>query len=130
MNLLGVTTDLVFQDIWGLDPDLLAMIPKPVKAVLLLFPITEQYEEHRRDQNKRIASQFVSDELVFIPQTIGNACGTIGLYHSLANNPTVISFGTGVFGTFMEQLKKTPKDQIATLLEKDNSLAQVHEARY
>ena len=31
-----------FHDVFGLDPDLLAMIPQPCIALLLLFPINEK----------------------------------------------------------------------------------------
>ena len=38
--------------------------------------------------------QVVSDQLVFVRQTIGNACGTIGLIHSICNNADRVPVGT------------------------------------
>lgn len=37
---LGLPNTWKFVDVWGLEDDLLSFIPKPVKAVILLFPIT------------------------------------------------------------------------------------------
>lgn len=36
-----------FQDVYGLDDELLAMIPQPVLAVILLYPLTEEHERQR-----------------------------------------------------------------------------------
>lgn len=42
---MGMTGSYQFHDVFGLDPELLAMIPQPVLAVLLLFPITDNVSE-------------------------------------------------------------------------------------
>jgi ubiquitin carboxyl-terminal hydrolase L3 len=82
---LGFSTDsYAFTDIWGLDPDLLAFVPQPVKAVLLLFPTTEaRHAKNKADDAK--GELVLSSEVeevknggtLWIPQTIGNACGTM-----------------------------------------------------
>lgn len=60
------TSNYAFTDIYGLDEDLLAFVPQPVKAVLLLFPITKAYEERRMRQNEELAgSQFGSELMYF-----------------------------------------------------------------
>ena len=46
---LGVPDDWEINDVFGLDPELLLMLPQPVLALLLLFPITEKYESFARE---------------------------------------------------------------------------------
>ncbi|KAJ3341500.1 Ubiquitin carboxyl-terminal hydrolase isozyme L3 [Kappamyces sp. JEL0680] len=125
---LGVRTELVFQDVWGLDEELLQMVPAPVQAVLLLFPITEAYEQYRKELNDTISQQgqVLSSRIYFVKQTIGNACGTIGVIHALANAPDVDP-GTGAFGKFMSATKElSPDDRAKYLEQSDNELAAIH----
>jgi ubiquitin carboxyl-terminal hydrolase L3 len=43
---LGVTEgEVQFCDVYGLDDDLLAMVPQPVLAVIFLYPLTSQVIE-------------------------------------------------------------------------------------
>lgn len=54
------------------------MIPQPVEAVLLLFPVSEAYEKNRlaQDKDSEISQTGSADgELIWWKQTIGNACG-------------------------------------------------------
>lgn len=55
-----------FSDIYGLDEELLAFVPQPVKAVLLLFPITKAYEERRAKQNEVLADSEFGSGLMYI----------------------------------------------------------------
>lgn len=68
------------------------MVPQPVYAVLMLFPVSEASEKHRKEQEEEVAAleekegkSQDKDGVYFIKQVIGNACGTIGLTHCVCN---------------------------------------------
>ncbi len=49
----------------------------------------------KREEEEKLKNQpqVVSPDVYFMKQTIGNACGTIGLIHAVANNQKHLDFG-------------------------------------
>jgi len=86
---LGLDTSAVrFVDVLGTDAELLAMVPRPALAVLLLFPIKAASEAHRATEEAARAAAPPSAGAAgafFVSQTIPQACGTIALVHAVAN---------------------------------------------
>lgn len=119
---LGVPNEWQFVDIYGLDSDLLAMVPRPVAAVVLLYPITDKATENPLGEVKS------SSDLFFVKQTISNACGTIAIVHSLANNRDKIQFIDGKhFGKFIESCMDMTPEERASFLENDKDMGAAHE---
>ncbi|KAF1952186.1 cysteine proteinase [Byssothecium circinans] len=92
---LGLSKKLAFHDIYSLtDPDLLSFIPRPALALLVIIPYTPAWHERRtaEDANKtEYAKKGDEDPVIWFQQTIGNACGSIGLVHCLLNSPVAAS---------------------------------------
>jgi ubiquitin carboxyl-terminal hydrolase L3 len=86
---LGLSNSLAFHDVFSIDdPDLLAFVPRPAYALLLIFPVSETYEKFRiqEDGEKQAYNGHGPDEeVIWYKQTIGNACGLIGLLHGVSN---------------------------------------------
>ncbi|KAA8627532.1 ubiquitin carboxyl-terminal hydrolase isozyme L3 [Pyrenophora tritici-repentis] len=86
---LGLSDKLAFQDVFSIDdPELLAFVPRPAHALLLVFPVSKTYEQFRVQEDKDKAEyegHGPDEEVVWYKQTIGNACGLIGLLHSVSN---------------------------------------------
>jgi ubiquitin carboxyl-terminal hydrolase L3 len=90
---LGLSSELEFYDVYSLDdPELLAHIPRPALALLVIIPLTPAWDRSRKaeDADKEPYAGFGPDEpVIWFKQTIGHACGSIGLLHSLINGPAV-----------------------------------------
>lgn len=86
---LGLSKSVGFHDVYSIDdPDLLAFVPRPAYALLLVFPVSETYEKFRvqEDGGKDEYEGFgPEEEVMWFKQTIGNACGLIGLLHGVSN---------------------------------------------
>jgi len=69
---LGAEGEYSFCDVFGTDAELLVMVPQPVLAIVLLFPITVNSEQHKKDEDERIKKdgQFVNDKVYFTKQTV------------------------------------------------------------
>jgi len=128
---LGVPSDWELVDVYGLDPELLAFLPSPVVAMILLFPINEKYEAYRKKEEDEVRSsgQDVSPKVYFMKQTIGNACGTVALLHSILNNKDHIPIdgANGHLQKFLESTSDMKPDEIAKFMETDENICSVHE---
>ena len=126
---LGVDTDnWQFVDVYGLDDDLLEMVPRPACAILLLFPITSTYEKNRIEEEERVSGegQFVSSHIYFMKQTISNACGTLGVIHAIANNMELLQC-EGLLKAFIEQSKDLSLSEKAHMLQMDSAITSCHD---
>ncbi|KAK3939318.1 ubiquitin carboxyl-terminal hydrolase [Diplogelasinospora grovesii] len=69
------------------EPELL---PRPVLALVLVFPATPGYEERKAKfevAHTNNASRGDDEPVVWFKQTINNACGLYAILHALCNGP-------------------------------------------
>lgn len=111
-----------FVDVFGLDDELLAMVPQRVEAVMLVFPISDAYCKWASERESSSLLPEGSPSNIgpfFVRQTIGNACGTIGIIHALCNTKAAAS--SAVKGSFLEKLLcmqgSTPEERAKFLAE-------------
>lgn len=86
---MGLPDNLAFCDIYGLDTELLAFVPQPVYAVMLLFPSSVAIKAVKSKQAEELTSdpQTLDKDLFYLYQHdgIGNACGTVAMIHAFAS---------------------------------------------
>ncbi|KAL2237896.1 ubiquitin carboxyl-terminal hydrolase 3 [Sesamum indicum] len=123
---LGVAPDEAeCFDVYGLDEELLEMVPKPVLAVLFLYPITAKSEEERILQDNALKEP--SGGVYFMKQTVGNACGTIGLLHAVGNITSEIKLAEGSYlDNFFKSTAKMDPSERAAFLENDREMEVAH----
>ncbi|KAK3029827.1 hypothetical protein RJ639_038261 [Escallonia herrerae] len=118
-------TEAECYDVYGLDEELLEMVPKPVLAVLFLYPLTSQSEEERILQDG--LNKESSSGVYFMRQTVGNACGTVGLLHAVGNVTSEINLLEGSFlDRFFKSTASMDPMERAVFLEKDSEMEVAH----
>ncbi|XP_022905843.1 ubiquitin carboxyl-terminal hydrolase isozyme L3 [Onthophagus taurus] len=119
MQKLGVPDKWNIVDVYGLESEALAWVPKPVLAVILLFPYSEKHHNYATEQNERlkVSGQDVSPNVYFLKQVVSNACGTIALVHSVANNCDRIELAEGKFKELLSVSKNMSPEDRGTLLQ-------------
>ncbi|XP_049415512.1 ubiquitin carboxyl-terminal hydrolase 3-like isoform X2 [Solanum stenotomum] len=122
----GVPPDEVeCYDVYGLDEELLEMVPKPVLAVLFLYPLTSQSEAERVQQDSETKDP--TSTIYFMKQTVGNACGTIGLLHAIGNITSEIKLDEGSFlDKFFKSTACMDPMERASFLESDREIEVAH----
>lgn len=94
---LGISQSLCFQYVLSLDdPELLGFLPRPVHALILVFPTTKDYERRVNVEDfgaKDYLDGNDEEEVVFFRQTINNACGLYAILHAICNGDARNSFG-------------------------------------
>lgn len=125
---LGVPAKWQIVDVYGLESDLLAMVPRPVIAVILLFPTSDKYEEHRNQQEAELKEkgQTVSDKVYYLKQYVQNACGTIALIHSIANNTDTVQLCDGYLKQFLDDSVSLSPEERGELLQKAEGIINAH----
>ncbi len=131
LHTLGLSPSLGFHDVYSLDdPDLLAFVPRPAHALLLVLPVTATYEQFRHDEDKdkpEYTGSGDEEEVLWYKQTIGNACGLIALLHAASNGSArpQISEGSDLHTLIKDAIPLAPTER-AELVEESDALERAH----
>lgn len=87
---LGLSPSLAFHDVLSIDdPDLLAFIPRPALALILVFPTSDVYEAQKaKEEGSRGEYDGGGEDgehVLWFRQTINNACGLYSILHAVSN---------------------------------------------
>ncbi|CAH2075477.1 unnamed protein product, partial [Iphiclides podalirius] len=125
---LGVSDKWRMVDVVSLEEDGLSWLPRPVLALLLLFPLSKTYEDLRKEQEieLRSAVQQVPKDVFHLKQVLSNVCGTIALVHSVANNTNRIELEDGLLKNYLNDAKGLDAAAKGALLENSEPLLEAY----
>ena len=113
-----------FHDVLSVEDWALDMIPSPIQAILLLFPITEHSLSDIRTESVPETSQ-----IYFMKQTVENACGTIAILHALLNHATTGAYKfeeTSYVSRMLKETKSRSSIERGEWLERDDEIERAH----
>lgn len=101
LHKLGLSKALQVHDVYSItEPELLAFVPRPALALLLVFPVSATYESARLAEDagaEEYAGKGEGEPVLWFKQTIRNACGLMGLLHAVSNGPAKDFVGKSSF---------------------------------
>ncbi|KAI0595068.1 putative ubiquitin carboxyl-terminal hydrolase [Biscogniauxia sp. FL1348] len=131
LHKLGLSRALQIHDVYSItEPELLAFVPRPALALLLVFPVSPVYESARMAEDAGVPEydgKGDAEPVMWWRQTIRNACGLMGLLHAVANGPArgFIEPNTTLSDLLARSVPLPPRERSA-LLEKVPALATAH----
>ncbi|KAI2620040.1 ubiquitin carboxyl-terminal hydrolase [Hypoxylon sp. NC1633] len=132
LHKLGLSQALQMHDVYSItEPELLAFVPRPALALLLVFPVSATYESARLAEDAGVpeyAGKGDGEPVVWYKQTIRNACGLMGLLHAVSNGPArgFIQENTPL-QTLLQKSIPLPPAERSALLERTPELATAHQ---
>ena len=119
-------SNIVFSQIYSLDPEELEYVPKPIVSMFFLFPIGKEAgpieERHKNDVDP--ATYITEKEKIpfFAHQIVGDLCGTMAMIHNIANNQDIapIKKGSWMDKFVCETKDKTPAERGVFINESDD----------
>ncbi|KAF1814127.1 peptidase C12, ubiquitin carboxyl-terminal hydrolase 1 [Eremomyces bilateralis CBS 781.70] len=130
---LGVSNAVAFHDVYSIDdPELLAFVPRPAHALMLIFPTSDTYEKFRVEEDSKrdeYKGSGPDEPVIWYKQTIGNACGLIALLHGVSNGKVrdLIEPGSKLSQLLTDAIPLKPNER-ADLLYESQALESAHAA--
>ena len=122
---IGIPNEWQIVDVIGLDEELLQFIGGPVLSLILLFPVNDEKDSTEGNENQ-VKEQDLKD-VYFMRQTIRNACGTIALIHSVANNCDRIQLKPdSSLKAFLDSSQELSPEERGKLLESNGDICSAH----
>ncbi|KAH7143785.1 putative ubiquitin carboxyl-terminal hydrolase [Dactylonectria macrodidyma] len=130
---LGLSSDLAFHDVYSLDdPSLLAIVPRPVHALLVIIPMTDTWKQERDAENERTewyGSAGHEEPVIWFHQTIINGCGLIGFLHCAINGvPATKIIPDSTLATLREEAIPLKMKERAELLSTSDTIYEASQA--
>ncbi|OTA59082.1 putative ubiquitin carboxyl-terminal hydrolase [Hypoxylon sp. EC38] len=132
LHKVGLSKALQIHDVYSItEPELLAFVPRPALALLLVFPVSATYESARLAEDAGVPEYDGKGErepVIWYKQTIRNACGLMGLLHAVSNGPArgFVEPNTPLHRLINASIPLPPKERSA-LLERTPELATAHQ---
>ncbi|KAJ8125053.1 hypothetical protein O1611_g8587 [Lasiodiplodia mahajangana] len=104
------------------DREIRSLVPRPVLAVILVFPTAPDYEARPATKTESDSVSRCKD-VIWFKQTINNACGLYAILHAIANGRArdFIEPGSRLFRLLEKCASLDPTD-CAAILENDTEL--------